>query len=62
MTSEVTWFGSHIGFTLKSILKIFSRMAGQIEGKRHTNVPQAMGVQVCEGIIDRSHGLAAIVE
>ena len=37
-------------------------MAGQIEGELHTNVPQAMGVQVCSGIIDRSHGLAAILD
>ena len=39
--------------------KIFSRTAGQIEGKYHTNVPQALGVQVDKGIIHRSHGLAA---
>ena len=25
----------------------FSRTAGQFEGKLHTNVPQALGVQVC---------------
>ena len=63
MMSLVTWFGSHIGFTLKPIKKkVFSRMAGQTEGKLHKNVPQAMGVQVCEGIIDGSHGLAAILD
>ena len=37
-------------------------MTGEIEGKLHTNVPQAVGVQVCFGIIDRSHGLAAILD
>ena len=58
---KVTWFRSHIGYTQKPI-KIFSRLAGQIEGKRHTNAPQATGVQVCEGIIDRSHGLTVILD
>jgi len=43
MMSLVTWFGSHIGFILKPI-KIFSRTAGQIKGKLHTSVPQAMVV------------------
>ena len=48
---------------LKTYKKIFfSRTAGQIEGKLHTNVPQAMCVQVSEGIIDRSHGLADILD
>ena len=46
MMSLVTWFGSHIGFTLKHFKIFFSRTAGQIEGKLHTSVPQAMGVQV----------------
>ena len=50
MMSYVTWFGSHIRFTLTP-LKIFSRMARQIKGKLHTNVPQALGVQVCYGLI-----------
>ena len=59
MMSLVTWFGSHIGFTLRPI-KIFSRMAGQMEEKLHTNVPQAMGIPGYSQIIDRSHGLAAI--
>ena len=61
MMSLVTWFSSHIGFTLKPI-KIFSRTAGQIEGKLHTHVPQALCVSFCEGIIERSHGLAAILD
>ena len=59
--SWVTWFGSHIGFTLKPI-KIFSGTAGLIEGKLHTNVPQALGVQVCSGISDRSYGLTAMLD
>ena len=37
-------------------------MAGQIEAKLHTNVPQALCVQVCSGIIDKSHGLEAILD
>ena len=37
-------------------------MARQIEGKLHINVPQTLGVQVCLGMIDRSHGLAAILD
>ena len=55
MISKVTWLGSHIGFTLKPIKKFFSRMAGQSEGKLHTNVPQAMGVQFCKIIILMGH-------
>ena len=31
----------------KTYKNIISRMVGQIEGKLHTNVPQALGVQVC---------------
>ena len=61
MMSIVTWFDSHIGFTLKPI-KIFSRTAGQIEGKLHTNVPQAMGIPGYSQIIERSRGLAAILD
>ena len=37
-------------------------MAGYIEGKLHTSVPQAMGAQVCKGMIDRKHGLAAVLD
>ena len=57
----VTWSGSHIGFTLKFI-KIFPRMAGQIEGKLHTNVSQALGIPGCSQKINRSHGLAALLD
>ena len=45
MTSSVTWFGSHIVFTIKPIKKIFSRTAGQIEEKLHINILQSMGVR-----------------
>jgi len=51
MMSKVTLFGRHIGFTLKPIKIFFSRTAGQIEGKLHTNIPQAMGVQRYSRII-----------
>ena len=47
MMSSVTWFGGHIRFTLKHIKIIFSRTAGQIEGKLHINVPQALYVHGC---------------
>ena len=46
LMSLVIGFGSHIGFTLKPIKKIFFRMAGQIKGKLHTSIPKATGVQV----------------
>ena len=36
MTSEVKWFGSHYWIYPKADKKIFSRTAGQIEGKLHT--------------------------
>ena len=34
-------------------------MAGHIEGKLHTNGHQALGVQVCEGIINRSRAFGS---
>ena len=61
MMSQVTWFGSQIGFPLK-LIKVFSRAAGQIEGKLHTNIPQALGIPWHSRISDRSHGLAAILD
>ena len=45
--------------TYKNLL---SRTAEQIKGKRHRNVLQAMGVQVCSGIIDRLNGFGAILD
>ena len=42
MTSKVTWFGSHIGFARKHI-QIFSRKAGQIEGKLQKMFPKPWG-------------------
>ena len=45
MTSYVTWFSSHIGCTVKHVKIFFSRTAGQIEGKLHTNVPKGIPVQ-----------------
>ena len=47
---------------LKPIKIFFSIMAGQIEGKLHANVPQALGIPGYSQIFDRSHGLAAILD
>ena len=58
---HVTWFGSHIGFTLKPS-KILSRTSGQMEGKCNINVFQALGISGNSQIIERSHGLAAIFD
>ena len=30
---EITWLGSNVGFTLKPLKFIFSRIAGQIKGE-----------------------------
>ena len=61
MMSSVTWFDSHIGFSLKPIKNLLQNGWTDKE-EIHTNVPQAIGVQVCSGIIDRSHDLAAILD
>ena len=37
-------------------------MAGQIEGKLHANVPQALGIPGYSRIMDRSHDLSAILD